>query len=117
MRRRIIEQLTYPRMLLLANLHTEECPQNRYFNPAHNACQHCEQGEECHWLNGNDEFSVLAQVPMEMLLESLSFCIDYVDAESTRAYHNVRRCTCESCAWVRRARRLSQEYRDSTQRR
>jgi hypothetical protein len=116
MRRRIIEQLTYPRMLLLANLDTEECPQNRYFNSAHNACQHCEQGEECHWLNCNDEFSVLAQVPMETLLESLSFCIDYVDAESTRAYHNVRRCACESCTWVRKARRLAWEYRDFTPR-
>ena len=116
MRRRIIEQLTYPRMLLLANLDVGECPQNRYFNPAHNACQRCEQGEECHWLNRNDEFSVLAQLPMKTLFESLSFCIDYVDAQNTRANHNVRRCACESCHWVRKARRLACEYMDSTQR-
>ena len=116
MRRRIIEALTYPRILLLANLEVEECPQNRYFNPAHKACQHCEQGEECHWLNCNDEFSVLAQMPMETLFESLLFCIDYVDAQCSRIDHNVRRCVCDSCAWVRRARRLASEYRSSTHR-
>ena len=115
MRRRIIEALTYPRILLLANLEVEECPQNRYFNPAHRACQRCEQEKECHWLNCNDEFSVLAQMPMEMLLESLSFCIDYVDAQNTRAYHDVRRCACESCHWVRKARRLACEYKASKQ--
>ncbi|MCH8059752.1 MAG: hypothetical protein IIA11_04750 [Proteobacteria bacterium] len=116
MRRRIIEELTYPRMMLLANLAVEECPQNRYFNPARSACQNCEQGEECHWLNCNDDFSVLARMPMKALLESILFCIDYVDAESTRANHNVKRCACESCAWVRKARRLAREYSDSAQR-
>ena len=115
-RRQIIEELTYPRMMLLANLDIEECPQSQYFNPAHNACQHCEQGEECLWLNRNNEFSVLAHMPMEALLESILFCIDYVNAQSTLAEHNVRRCACESCDWVRRARRLAWEYRDSTKR-
>ena len=116
MRRRIIEELTYPRIMLLANLDVEECPQNQYFNPEHSACQRCEKVEECHWLNCNDEFSVLAHKPMEALFESMLFCIDYVNDQNTRANHNVRRCACESCAWVRRARRLAREYRDSTQR-
>ena len=116
MRRRIIEELTYPRMILLANLDVEECTQNQFFNPAHDACQRCEQGEECRWLNRNDEFSVLAQLPMETLFESISFCIDYVGAQNTVANHNVRRCACESCTWVRKARRLAWEYRDFTSR-
>lgn len=116
MRRRIIEELTYPRILLLANLDVEECPQNQSFNPAHDACQRCEQREECRWLNCNDEFSVLAQKPMEALFESLLFCIDYVDAQNSRENHNVRRCACESCTWVREASWLAREYMDSTQR-
>ena len=106
MRRCMIEALTYPRILLLANLDVEECPQNQYFNPAHDICQHCEQGEECRWLNCNDHFSVVA----------LLFCIDYVSAESTRANHNVRRCACESCVWVRKARRLAWEYSNNDMR-
>lgn len=110
MRRRMIEALTYPRILLLANLDVDECPQNQYFNHAHEICQQCEQGEECHWLNCNDHFSVMARKPLEMLYGSLMFCIDYVGAESARANHNVRRCACESCDWVRKARRLAWEY-------
>jgi hypothetical protein len=114
MRRQIIEALTYPRILLLANLGDDECPQNRYFNPAHPSCQHCDQGEECHWLECNDEFSVLALKPMGALYESLLFSIDYVDTQCSRANHNVRRCACESCHWVRKARRLAREYRNRT---
>jgi hypothetical protein len=111
MRRRIIEALTYPRMLLMANLEIDECPQNGYFNPAHPACHLCGQGEECHWLNCNDEFTVLARKPVEILYESLLFSIDYVDSQGSRANHNVRRCACESCHWVRKARRIAWEYR------
>jgi hypothetical protein len=94
MRRRIIEALTYPRMLLMANLEIDECPQNGYFNPAH-----------------PDEFTVLARKPVEILYESLLFSIDYVDSQGSRANHNVRRCACESCHWVRKARRIAWEYR------
>ena len=110
MRRRMIEALTYPRILLLVNLDLDDCPQNQYFNPAHKLCQHCEQREECRWLNCNDHFSVLARKPLEALYGSLMFCIDYVGAESARANHNVRWCACESCTWVREARRLAREY-------
>ncbi len=111
MRRRIIEALTYPRMMLLTNLDGEQCPEQLYFNPAHERCQNCEQGVECHWLSVTDEFRVLAQEPMGSLYESLQFCIDFVDAQCTGARHNVRRCPCESCHWVRSARQLESDYR------
>lgn len=113
MKRQIIEALTYPRILMMANLDLEECPQNSYFNPAHPSCQLCEQGEECHWLNQNDEFSVLASKPLQLLYEALQFSIEYVDAQSSRAKHNVRRCACESCHWVRKARRLAWDCQGS----
>jgi hypothetical protein len=111
MRQRIIEALTYPRMVLLANLEEENCPQNLYFNAEHEKCRYCEQGEECFWLNYNDKFSVLAQKPMQSLYESLQFCISYVDAQCTRACHNVRRCPCDSCEWIRSARQLVADYK------
>lgn len=111
MRRQMIEAITYPRMLLMESLDADECPQNLYFNPSHPACQYCEQGEECYWLNHNDEFSILAQKPMEELFGALRFCIDFVDARCNYQDHNVVRCACESCTWVRKARRLAWEYR------
>ncbi len=112
MRQRIIEALTYPRMVLMSNLEGEECTQNRLFNASHESCQACEQGDECQWLNINDEFSVLVQKPMDSLYASLDFCIDYVEACCSNAHHNVPRCACESCDWVRRSRRLAMEYRN-----
>ena len=112
MRRRIIEALTYPRITVLANLNAEECSQHLLFNLAHEECRYCEQSDECHWLNINDEFSVLMRKPMDLLFESLQFCIDYVDSQCTYANHNTRRCACESCHWVRSARRLTSEYRN-----
>ena len=112
MRQRIIEALTYPRMVLMANLEGEQCPQSLIFNLSHESCRLCEQGNECQWLNNNDGFSMLAQMPMDSLYESLEFCIDYVEACCTRLHHNVLRCACESCDWVRMARRLAMEYRN-----
>ena len=111
----MIEALTYPRMVLMANLEGEACPQNRMFNASHESCQACEQGKDCQWLNMNDEFSVLAQKPMDSLYESLEFCIDYMEAACSRSHHNVLRCACESCDWVRATRRLATEYRHMKQ--
>lgn len=109
MRQQILEALAYPRILVLANLDADECPQNLYFNPAHPACRDCHQGEECRWLNCNDEITMLSTKPVEELYESLLFCIDFVSAQCAHANHNVRRCACESCAWLRQARRLAWE--------
>lgn len=91
----------------------EDCPQNSYFNPAHPSCRHCAQADECHWLNCNDEFSILATKPIELVYEALLFSIDYVETHCSRASHNVRRCACESCYWIRAARRLAWEYKAS----
>jgi hypothetical protein len=112
MRQRIIEALTYPRMMLLANLEREQCPHNLQFDPLDQKCQLCEQGDECHWLTSNDEFSVLANKPLPQLLESLAFCIIYVDAACAHANHNTRYCACDSCQWVKSARRLVAQYRN-----
>lgn len=113
MRQRIIDALSYPRIQVLANLDADECSQNLYFNPAHPTCRHCDQSEECRWLNRNDEFTMLSTKPVEALYESLLFCIDFVNAQCAYANHNVRRCECESCQWVRQARRLAWEYSSS----
>jgi len=110
MRQRFIEALTYPRMLMISLMDFNECPMNRYFNPGHESCQICEQGDECHWLNSNDEFSVLAEQPMDALVGAFVFSTDYVDAYISRQNHNPRRCACETCSWLRDAWHLIREY-------
>lgn len=108
-RRKMIETLAYPSMFVLSSL-DGGCLQHRYFNPRNPACQNCEAGEECHWLAGNSDVTVLAEKPMEQLYDALAFGIEYLDSQCSRAGHNVRRCACESCEWVRAARRLAREY-------
>jgi len=110
MRRRIIETLTYPRILMMSRMDFSDCPMNRYYNVDSPRCEHCEQGQECRWLNTNDEFSGLAEQPLEVLFEVFQFSIDYVDSHVSRQNHNLRRCVCESCIWVRDARHLARQY-------
>lgn len=110
MRRSIIEALTYPRILMTSQMDVGDCPMHRYFNPAHQSCQVCIQYEECIWLNSNDEFSVLLDKPMDVLFEAFVFSIEHVDAHVSSNKHNFRRCVCESCSWLRDARRLAWEY-------
>ncbi len=110
MRRRIIEALTYPRMLMMSRMDVSDCPMNRYFNADHPLCQTCRQDQECRWLNSNDEFSVLAEQPMEALFETFLFSIDYVEAHVSREKHNFRRCACDTCTWMRDARHLALQY-------
>jgi len=115
MRLRIIEALSYPRTLLAAVMDSEDCPQNRYFNPAHESCRWCRQGEECRWLNRHDEFSSMSQKSTKTLIDSLMFCIDYVDAQCFHANHFESTCACESCTWVKGARTLVLEYQNAEQ--
>jgi len=111
MRRRIIEALTYPRMLMISRMDAQNCPLNLYYSADHRACQICDQGEECRWMNRNDEFSMLAQQPIEVLFEAFEFSIDYVDAHISRDGHNFRYCTCDSCTWAKNARYLALRYK------
>ncbi len=111
MKRKIIESLTYPRMLMMSRMDARDCPMNLYFDAGAKVCQSCTQDEECRWLNSNDEFSVLVEQPIEVLFEALLFSIDFVDAHVTRKRHNYLRCTCETCTWIKDARFLVRQFK------
>ena len=112
MRQKFIEAMTYPRILMAAHIDANDCPMHRYYNPEHGSCQACEQGIECHWLNQNDEFSALVNQPMEALVATFEFSVDYVDAYLSRENHSLRFCACDSCMWLRDARRLIKSYQN-----
>ena len=111
MRRKLIESLTYPRMLMVARMDLQDCPMNRFFDATQQACKTCNQDKECRWLNSNDEFSVLTEQPMEVLFEAFMFSIDYVDAHVSRERHNYRHCACETCTWLKNALHLSRQFK------
>jgi hypothetical protein len=80
-RQRIIEALTYPRMLMTGHLDEEGCPLNLYFDQDHESCRYCDKGDQCHWLNRNDEFS--------MLNPALGCAMHVISCVSARARHLV----------------------------
>ena len=116
MKRKIIEAMTYPRMLMMSRWDSDDCRLNHFYSPSHPDCWTCEQGTECQWLNSNDEFTVLANQPRDVLLKALRFSIDYVDTNVSSKDHNARRCVCESCRWLRNSRRMAREYEDRSAR-
>ena len=111
MRRTIIESLTYPRMVMLSQMDAENCPLHLYFDPAYPICRSCEHSGECQWLTDHDEFQALTEKPIQYLYEAMLFSIDYVESHSSLDRHNIRRCACESCTWLRDAKYLTHQIR------
>ena len=111
MRRAIIECLTYPRMMMLAQMDVENCPLHLYFDATHTACRCCEKSQACRWLSSHDEFHQLADQPVQYLYQAVLFCIEYVESKASLIRHNIRRCPCESCVWLRDAKYLARQIR------
>lgn len=110
MRRRLLDELSYPRQVAMANVDLSTCPHSGFFKTLDTTCSECTKSYECDWLNSTDEFSELAEKPMEFLYRALMFGIDYVDARNALAQHDGDSCECESCEWVRGARKLARNY-------
>ncbi len=113
MRRKIIEGLCYPRQVAKANVSLSTCPHSGFFKVMDSKCRQCSKNYECDWLNSTDEFNDLVVRPMEFLYRALTFGIDYVDAQVVGQEHDADRCECDSCEWIRNARDLIKEYRES----
>ncbi len=113
MRRNIIDVLVYPRQVAKANVDLTNCPHSGFFKVLDKKCEQCSKSYECEWLNSTDEFNDLAAKPMEFLYRALTFGIDYVDAQVADQDHDADICECESCEWIRNARRLLHEYSKS----
>ncbi len=108
MRQRIIDLLVYPRWLVLDEIDSAVCPHQGYYNDTDPECRHCELGEACRWLSSNDAFVALTRTPIEDLLRSLEFAVDYVRFRCSQ--HNRIACVCESCIWLRKVRRFQRQY-------
>lgn len=109
MKRIIIESLTYPRMMMLSHMDAERCPLHLRFDPGYEKCRGCERLRECQWLTDHNEFQALSEKPVQYLYDAMLFCIDFVESRSTLDGHNIGRCACEGCSWIRDARYLSHQ--------
>ena len=109
-KRRILDSLSYPRQIAMADVDLSACPHSGFFKANDAGCQQCAKNYECDWLNSTDEFNDLAAKPMEFLYHALTFGIDYVDARNVLANHHEKDCDCDNCDWLQDARELACEY-------
>lgn len=83
-----------------------ECPHYGHYHAADQGCEECLYGAECQWLCTSDECSALAVKELEHLMASLEFAIHYLHTHPTGGGHNRKTCRCDTCSWLRQAKRL-----------
>ena len=106
---RLIELLTFPRMLALEAIDAKDCPHDIRYQSGESECAECGHGELCEWLTAQEPFAELTAKPERRLAESLRYAVDYVKARNHRAGPSARACTCASCQWLRDARQVLRE--------
>lgn len=109
MKRTIIESMTYPRMMMLSHLDADRCPLHLRFDPSYQKCRGCDRRRECQWLTDHNEFQVLSEKPVEHLYGAMLFCIDFMESRSMLDGHNISRCACEGCMWIRDTKYLGHQ--------
>lgn len=111
LKRTIIEHLTYPRMVMLAQMDADGCPLRLRYDSSHPGCPSCHDSRLCEWLTDHNEFQALSEKSTQHLYEAMLFCIDYIESLANLESHNVSRCACAHCAWFRDAKFLSRQLR------
>ena len=108
MKQLVIELLSYPRYLILSEIDIVECPHHGYYDNTDSGCKQCELGDECQWLFDNEAFIALTRRSVEDLINALDFAVNYTAFQVDN--HNARACVCESCDWLREARRFLRQH-------
>lgn len=110
MRQRLIEALTYPRMLILEIVGGRNCQHDSEFNPDCADCRACVINAECHWVTWLQSSGDLADKPVHTLSASLRYGIQLVRELTGSGSHDEIVCACEGCAWIRLSERLITEF-------
>ena len=108
-RLRLIEMLTFPRVLAVDSMDADSCPHRLRFDAGDVRCERCEHGAECEWLESGEPFVALVSKPHADLVRALRFAVDYIGSKNHRGSHRMATCLCESCLWLRDARQLLRE--------
>jgi len=110
MRRKLLEALTYPRLLVLEEIELNGCPHDNLFDCSSDRCHNCGLRQECHWLSCLDKFTDFASKPTHTMHASLLYSINLIEERSERMQHDPESCRCESCTWARDAQQLSRDF-------
>ena len=112
MRRRLIEALSYPRLLVQKIIDERDCPHDSLFQATSERCHQCGINKDCHWVNCLDEFSDFADKPEHTINASLRYGVKLVESLHIEPHHGETLCSCADCAWVRDAQRLIEEFEE-----
>lgn len=104
-----ITLLDYPRWVIDREVDFTNCRHNGSFDAEINDCVSCRFADACRWLTENDPQTWPA-MPFENLRNTLDAAIRYF--ESTTDHEH--RCHCDTCAWLRNARRFKKTRPCST---
>jgi len=110
MRQELIEALTYPRLLVQKLVDARDCPHDNLFEATSERCHQCDINQKCHWVSCLNDFSNFEDIADHTINASLRYGIKLVETLHSELRHNETTCTCEPCAWVRDAQRLTEEY-------
>ncbi|UJF22728.1 hypothetical protein [Shewanella sp. OMA3-2] len=96
----LIQLFDFPRMRILQSMEVAHCPHAVFFNAADEQCITCHQGEECVWINHNDEMVAMEQKSVNDLTQQLLVAVDFVDSSLSPHHLSRRNCQCENCVWL-----------------
>ena len=106
MRKQLIAALDFPRNLVLSLIEERHCPCRKRFAANNGLCADCELSRECHWVTILDDYSDFDGKPTYTINASLRYGVTVVEKLSDDEEHAASTCTCETCTWLRDARRL-----------
>lgn len=101
MRHKIIEALTYPRLIIRNRLDLEGCPHHGHYASNTSVCWECSKQHECAWLFSHDEYIALEQKTDGVLVDALEFAIHYISGFCVSEDHDSATCACDTCTWLK----------------
>ncbi len=95
--------LDYPRWVIERDVDFTECHYQGTYTASAERCTSCLFGEACRWLNLAHAPASIDE-PLPELIAALKTAADYL--QSNYSENHERGCTCETCLWLRQARRF-----------
>ncbi|MCL1141199.1 hypothetical protein [Shewanella gaetbuli] len=104
----LIQLFEFPRKRILQSMEVTHCPHAVFYNHSDEQCITCHQGEECLWMNHNDELVSMEDKSIDDLKQQLLVAVDFVDSSLTPHHLSRRNCQCDNCVWLRKVQQTLQ---------
>jgi len=103
----LVHMLDYPRWLIEREIDFSQCAYAGRLDPFAPECLTCPFGTGSRWLD-RQRCESLTDVPLTDLIEALRGAVEHVDPHAD--YQHGRSCDCETCSWLRSAKRLLRTF-------